>query len=433
VKSRLLTLALLLVSAAGSRAETITREFTLDPGPLARVNAPVRLDLILPRALAAAHAGVTLDGQPLAAQLTAPSLGAAPVALPQEQAARELWFIAPNIAAGATAKVVATISTDPGPAPAATAPVFHWVDKPPVSSDLLFGERLVMRYMREPYDASTKANRERTYKVYHHVFDPETGKIQLTKGPGSLFPHHRGLYYGFQKVTYDGTTKVNIWECPSAWQGDGGTLATEAGPVLGRHRVKIEWHGKGDAVFAVETREVTAFNTAGGLLIEWASHLETTGGLVKLDGDPQHGGFQYRATAELDPERDKLLKPKADADAHIFNSRQTYYLRPDGQGKIGDARDPAKDKRPFNLPWDAMSYLVGEQRYTVGYLDRPQNPKPVRYSERDYGRFGSFFPWQLTKDKPLDLDYRLWVQKGEMSGEQVKALDDDFVNPVIVR
>jgi hypothetical protein len=407
---------LLLALAACLHAETLTREFTLDAGPLERVNAPVRLNLALPEALGAAHASVTLDGAPLPAQLTAPSLLAKSDA-PAGQVARELWCIAPKMAAGATAKIVATISTDPVAA-AATAPVFHWVDKAPVSSDLLFGDRLVIRYMREPYNPSTKADRERTYKVYHHVFDAETGQVQLTKGPGDGDTHHRGLFYGFSKVTYDDTKKVNIWECSSAWQADGGTLATEAGPVLGRHRVKIEWHGKGQDIFAVETREVTAFNTPGGVLIEWASHLETTGGPVKLDGDPQHAGFHYRAPAEVDEK----------------TSKQTYFLRPDGKGRLNDGRVPSDtETRPLHMPWNAMCFLLGEQRYTACYLDRPENPKPVQYSERAYGRFGSFFPYDLSKDKPLDLDYRVWVQKGEMSVEQVKALDEDFDQPVSVR
>ena len=35
-------------------------------------------------------------------------------------------------------------------------------------------------------------------------------------------------------------------------------------------------------------------------------------------------------------------------------------------------------------------------------------------------------------DKPLDVNYRLWLQEGEMTGEQVQRLADDFVQPVKV-
>ena len=57
----------------------------------------------------------------------------------------------------------------------------------------------------------------------------------------------------------------------------------------------------------------------------------------------------------------------------------------------------------------------------VVYLDHPDNPKPARSSERDYGRFGSYFVADVTKDKPLKVKYRLWIQPGEMTVEQCEA------------
>jgi hypothetical protein len=75
-----------------------------------------------------------------------------------------------------------------------------------------------------------------------------------------------------------------------------------------------------------------------------------------------------------------------------------------------------------------MSIVVGGKRYTILYLDHPQNPKPSRYSERDYGRFGSYFVADVSKEKPLDVKYRLWVQAGEMTVEQCEKLRHDFIN-----
>ena len=40
------------------------------------------------------------------------------------------------------------------------------------------------------------------------------------------------------------------------------------------------------------------------------------------------------------------------------------------------------------------------------YLDSPSNPKPARYSERAYGRFGSYFETDVTEDMPLNVKYR---------------------------
>ncbi len=73
--------------------------------------------------------------------------------------------------------------------------------------------------------------------------------------------------------------------------------------------------------------------------------------------------------------------------------------------------------------------MLGDQRYTVAYLDRPENPKEARFSERDYGRFGSYFEKKLEKDDKLKVKYRLWLQEGEMKGDDVQRLSTDFTDP----
>jgi hypothetical protein len=84
------------------------------------------------------------------------------------------------------------------------------------------------------------------------------------------------------------------------------------------------------------------------------------------------------------------------------------------------------------MPWNAMSFVLGGKRYTVAYLDHPGNPKEARFSEREYGRFGSYFEYTMEKDQPLAVKYRLWVQQGLMQPESVSALSRDFINPVTV-
>src|SRR5262249_26881245 len=162
----------------------------------------------------------------------------------------------------------------------------------------------------------TKDKREITYKVYHHLYDPD-GQFFVTKGPGGLYPHHRGLYFGFNKITYDGK-QADIWHCnKNEHQTHGKFLTSEAGPVLGRHRMEILWYGQANDVFAKEERELTLFNVPGGQMVGFASRLHSTGSKIKLDGDPQHAGFQFRASQEV---------------AEKTGSK-TYYIRPDGIGK----------------------------------------------------------------------------------------------------
>lgn len=293
---------------------------------------------------------------------------------------------------------------------------FAWHDTPGVSNELRLGEKPVLRYMYEPIDESNGAARERTFKPYHHVYNP-AGSAIVTKGPGGLFPHHRGIYYGFMTCVYGNNQRADTWHCrDGAYQSHEGFQATATGPVLGRHVVEIDWHGKKKDVFAKEQREVTVYRLPGGNLIEFASRLKGTNGKIKVDGDPQHAGFQFRAAQEV---ADKTAK-------------QTYYVRPDGADKPGKFRNWPDNKDHINLPWNALSFVVGDQRYTVAYLDSPNNPKDARFSERNYGRFGSYFVKEVPEGETLDVNYRVWIQDGEMTPEQIAPLSADFVDPPTV-
>jgi hypothetical protein len=88
------------------------------------------------------------------------------------------------------------------------------------------------------------------------------------------------------------------------------------------------------------------------------------------------------------------------------------------------------DPACVNLPWNTASFVLGGRRYTCVYLAHPADPKEARYSERTHARFGSYFEYELDEAKNLDLDYRIWLQEGEMNAEQVKSFSNDFVGPV---
>jgi Methane oxygenase PmoA len=294
-----------------------------------------------------------------------------------------------------------------------------------------------LRYMNRPYDTSSAEARDKSYKVFHHLYDP-AGKRFVTNGGFTndnitdpkklLYPHHRGIMYGFNKCSYgpDLKSQADTWHCPpppadkkknvpTAHVSHEKTLSTDAGPVLGRHRVLLGWYGAGEKPFALEERELTVYNLKGGTLVEFASRLKTTGGKVRVDGDPQHAGFQFRAANDV---AEKTAK-------------QTYYLRPDGKGKLGETRnwEPKTKEGPVDLPWYAMSFVLDNQRYTTCYLNHPSNPKETRFSERDYGRFGGYFQQDITDEQPLVVDYRLWLQPGEMTQDQAQALRAAFASP----
>jgi len=415
-----LLLCLLILPAAGAG---MTYRLTLRAGKHDRANTPVRVLIqeaeqqanLNPKLLAEARSVVLTDGEgnQLPAQLARPGLLNAGFARPGI-VARELHFVVPSLKKGESLELVAVLSSDP-PEPKG----FSWTHKPPDFAELSYEGRPVLRYMSTPLDDATPQTREATYKVYHHLYDP-AGTRFVTKGPGGLYSHHRGLFYGFNRISYGDNRRVDIWHCGGgAHQSHEGFLAEEAGPVMGRHTVKVDWHGPGERVFATEEREMTVYHVPGGQLVEFASRLSSTVGKVRLDGDPQHAGFQFRAAQEV-----------ADGDQKL-----TYYLRPDGKGEPGNTRNwggQNPDPKTVNLPWNAMSFVIDGKRYTAVYLDKPANPKEARYSERTYGRFGSYFEYELEEDKELTLNYRVWLQDGELTVDEAAALSTDFVEPVQV-
>ena len=351
------------------------------------------------------------DGNRMLGQLSSPSLD-----LNAGAGESMLSFVVPQWAAGE----LLTLTAYPSGLNANRE--FVWHDDAHRTAQLQYADQPVMQYMYEPLDDSSPERRAETYKVYHHVYSPD-GKIRLTKGPGGLYPHHRGLFYGFNRIRHGDNQQADLWHCNHGEsQQHVRTLSQIGGPILGSHIVQIEWNGRDGKPFASETREMIAWRIDGATLIQFNSILETLGGPVRLDGDPQHAGFQFRASQEV-PDKTK---------------EKTYYIRPDGVGKPGAFRnwsnkadESETNRNHINLPWHAMHFVIADRDFTVARLTHPDNPKPERYSERDYGRFGSYFEYDLTADHPLVLKYRIWVQDGPMSIEQIERLSRDFLHPAV--
>jgi hypothetical protein len=331
-------------------------------------------------------------------------------------------FVLPKLKAGETVRGNLKTSS-------AGAPYFEFVEKQGTPTELVFvlpiTKRPVLQYFNLPRDA---ADHYYTFKPFHNIYDPATGKVMLTNTSAKTakdgqFPHHRGLFFGFNRITHGDKQTADIWHgTENVYSEHEKTLATEAGEVVGRQRSQLVWHGKDGKTFATEEREVAAYATAGGTLIDWNTVLSTKLDKVRLDGDPQHAGFHFRANMEVSKN----------------GPQNTYYLRPDGKGKINETRNwepkaKTPDAKTINLPWNACSFVVGGKRYTVLRINHPDNPKETRGSERNYGRFGDYFEYDLTPDKPLKLKYRVWVQEGEMTVEQCEQLAAAFVHPPVTK
>ena len=290
---------------------------------------------------------------------------------------------------------------------------WDWLDTPGKHTDLLFGGKKIARYVYENMDP---VDRERTYKPFHHIYQ-ENGRDFLTKGPGGKYTHHRGIYFGFSKCQATDNKgkkiKVDTWHCKKGYQVHQKLRSQSANEKSASHEVEIDWRVDDHTTFAVERRKLHfSLLPDVSLQIDFHSTIKTEQELVELDGDPQHAGFQFRAANEV-AEKTK---------------QETYYTRPaDGKDEKGKTKNWPKDKDMINLLWKSQCIIVGNNRYTTVYLDHPNNPKPAFYSERDYGRFGSYFKTEITPKQPLKVRYRLVINQGEKTARECQGLSDNFM------
>lgn len=228
-------LAAYAAAATGAFGASSSFNLTVAAGRHDCSNVPVRVPMQRGKIGNERVVSVTLaraDGQLFPAQWTGPGLGSS--------VAGEVHFILPHLGAGESLQLKATLWTQP-----ASAGGFTWRDQPGHHTDLLLGERKIVTYHYERLDESTPANRVRTYKVFHHVFSPNGDRIVtggLNEDPKVHSPHHRGIFYGFNRITYGDGQRADTWHClDGAFQQHERFLASEQGPVLARQRVVISW------------------------------------------------------------------------------------------------------------------------------------------------------------------------------------------------
>ena len=290
-------------------------------------------------------------------------------------------------------------------ADAGSAGGFFWQDKQGEYLDLLLDGKKVTRYMYA-YDTSTEQRTFETYKPFHHVFDAE-GNL-LTNGPdgfnpypkrGILYPHHRGILIGWNKLTFEGR-RYDLWHMKDVHQVHQKFAELSAGPDMARSTALIHWNALDGEPMLVEHRRTTVYRQSDPtvVLLDIITEMRAVRGDVVLDGDPEHAGIQYRAHNAV--------------AAGGKEGKATYLFHEDGI-------DPRKDHDP---PWVAMSYGLDSGRYVVQHMNHPDNPKPTTYSAyRDYARFGAFFKKEIPQDTSLTLRYRIIVSRGDMPDRQTLA------------
>lgn len=269
---------------------------------------------------------------------------------------------------------------------------YSWAQVGDHSLQLQYNGQPLIQYEHPVFDYD---NIEVTKKPFHHVFSPVSEDL-ITKGPGGLYSHHRGIFFGYNQVEIAGR-ELDIWHAEDGERSEHEEIVKEfTGPVMGGHEARILWKDHDGDQMLEELRDLRAVkHSDDSFFIDFTSRLFATAAPVRLGGDLQHAGVQFRAVQYV-------------AD----NSENTRFIRPSDWSELPDDEELGEDDR-INLPWNAMQFNIEDETYTVVYMSHPRNPGTKEMSERTYGRFGEFFPYQQSEGAPTVFRYRFWIISGE--------------------
>lgn len=263
--------------------------------------------------------------------------------------------------------------------------------------DVLHGGKPLVRFMYA-YDPATKESLHDTYKPYLHVFDPSGDKL-ITKGPGGQYTHHRGIFIGWNKITFDGKS-YDRWHMTGGEQVAQKILKQEAAADKAAFTALVHWNDAAKQAFITEERTFNVRRVAAGTLIDFSAKLSAPRGDVQLNGDPEHAGIHFRPAGELDTKKTIYHFPAEQPNAH----KDTDY------------------------PWVGETFTLGTASYSVVEMSHPKNPTGTRWSAyRDYGRFGAFPVAEIKQGGSATFNYRFLVTNGELpAAETIGKLYAEF-------
>ena len=293
----------------------------------------------------------------------------------------------------------------------AEAADFAIEESPGEHIDIIYKDRAVLRLMTANDTSDEKAAHE-TYKVYAHVMDPTDpeNKRTLTKGAGSQYTHHRGIYIGFSKANVDGVGGVDTWHMKSGVrQHFGKIIKQDVSDDEATLVVTIDWVKNDEPLMSEErTFVVHKPEDNGAVLIDTSSKITATVGDTVLKGDPEHAGLQYRAHEEV-----------------VQNKSAKYLFPEDAKPGNGGTKD---------MPWAAMTYQAHGNDFHVQHMSHPSLPEGNIYSAyRNYGRFGAYFVKELSKGESGTFKVRFYVSPGPFPDGAAEAMNnryEDYVSQV---
>jgi len=283
-------------------------------------------------------------------------------------------------------------------------------DGPGRAVDIQFGGRKVARFIHG----------DGQFKPYLHVFG-DAGELLTNAGldasgkPTGLYPHHRGIFIGWNKITSDLGT-FDLWHF-----NNGGKMEVlqfdklEGGKEAATLVATIAWRGgkkddSGSDLLLTETRTLR-ISRPDGKATQVDAHFRLKAAReLTLGGDLQHAGTHFRASDEVST-RAKETSYVSDPEDKESKGRDWTASAPK-KDKNGNEIKPAGEPVRGDLNWCRLLFPIGDRWYAATELNTPSNPVE-ELSWRDYGRFGFFFKRKLAAGETLDLNYRFFVEPAE--------------------
>jgi hypothetical protein len=255
-----------------------------------------------------------------------------------------------------------------------------------------------------PHDGT---KHEDTSKVFAHLLDFE-GVNPITQGiGGARYPHHRGLFLGWQD-TLVGGTDYDSWHMTNCYQTCTGTIEVPGQYTAGASAaagIRVEWRSLTGEAFLTENRYYVLRSVPEGPSLRVCDHVSELRALnapIQLKGDLQHAGMQIRLHGDL------------------AEKESAAYVLPAGAVE-------GKDDAVSGGWWACCTAEILGKRYWVLHMTPPNHPggQPV-YSIRRYGRFGAFSEPTIEEGKALALSYRIVWSDAPLDQAVCQALYDAY-------
>ena len=279
--------------------------------------------------------------------------------------------------------LMVTLAACGGVAPV-TAPRSPWTEvRTQQDTQLLWNGQLVLRTVHD-FDAKDQVA---TFKIYTHVFGPR-GEGPLTKGETTgLYPHHRGLFVGWNKVLFRGK-RFDFWHGKDGVRFQLAARSSELTGDVARQTFTIDWNLADGTSVLQERRTLLADRDSTGVLRIAIESSFLAREPIELDGDPHHAGCHVRLAQEV-----------ADKE------KETELLMPQTA-----TRKKADDESVQSLcPWVALLCTVAGVRRVVVHFDSDAAGADSLCSIRRYGRIGAFAKLALPADRAVNRVWRVLV------------------------